>query len=239
MEKELRCLLLDDELPGLTYLKMLCEQIPGLSVVKSFIDPSRFLEEFPSLDFDLCIIDIEMPQLNGLQVANLLQGKAVIFATAYTEYAAEAFDLNAVDYIRKPVSIDRLQKAIDKARVQINARQEPSRFFTCNTDKGKAIIPIELLAWIGTSNGDSRDKEANLKDGTFILLKNISFETLQKSLPEGSFARINKQEILNLSTVRFFSHDHITTLLTDKSGKSVILNLSERYRDDFFRKMKR
>lgn len=79
MERELKCLLLDDELPGLTYLKMLCEQIPGLSVVKSFNDPSRFLEEFPSLEFDFCIIDIEMPQFNGLQIANLLQGKPVIF----------------------------------------------------------------------------------------------------------------------------------------------------------------
>lgn len=129
MEKELKCLLLDDELPGLTYLKMLCEQIPGLSVVKSFNDPSRFLEEFPSLDFDLCIIDIEMPQFDGLKVANLLQGKAVIFATAYKEYAAEAFDLNAVDYLRKPVSLDRLKRAIDKARIHINAAHEPNRFF--------------------------------------------------------------------------------------------------------------
>lgn len=237
MEKELKCLLLDDELPGLTYLKMLCEQIPGLEIVKSFIDPVRFLEEFPSLDFDLCIIDIEMPQFNGLQVANLLQGKAVIFATAYKEYAAEAFDLNAVDYIRKPVSIDRLKRAIEKARIQISSQQEPSRFFTCNTEKGKALIPIDQLAWIGTSTGDSRDKVAHFKDGSLLVLKNISFETLQSSLPSGSFVRITKQEILNLSIVRFFSHDQITTVLNQQSGKPVILNLSERYRDEFLRKV--
>lgn len=237
MEKELKCLLLDDELPGLTYLKMLCEQIPGLLVVKSFIEPSLFLEEFPSLDFDFCIIDIEMPQFNGLQVATLLQGKAVIFATAYKEYAAEAFDLNVVDYIRKPVSIDRLKKAIEKARIQIKSKQEPSPFLTCNTDKGKALIPIEQLAWIGTSTGDSRDKEAHLKDGTKLLLKNISFDILQKSLPVGTFIRINKQEIIHLNVVRFFSHDQITTTLNQSSGKPIILNLSERYREDFLRKV--
>jgi DNA-binding LytR/AlgR family response regulator len=237
MEKQLKCLLLDDELPGLTYLKMLCEQIPGLFVVKSFIDPARFLEEFPALEFDLCIIDIEMPQFNGLQVANFLQGKAVIFATAYQEYAAEAFDLNVVDYIRKPVSIDRLKKAIEKARIQINARQEPVPFLTCNTNKGKALIPIKQLAWIGTSTGDSRDKEAHLKDGTTLLLKNISFDILQKSLPAGTFVRINKQEIIHLNIVRFFSHDQITTILNQISGKPVILNLSERYREEFLRKV--
>lgn len=238
MEKEIRCLLLDDELPGLTYLKMLCEQIEGLTIVKSFIDPTRFLEEFSSLEFDLCIIDIEMPQFSGLQVANLLQSKAVIFATAYREYAAEAFDLNAVDYLRKPVTIDRLKRAIDKARIQINSKQEPSKFFICNTDKGKAIIPIEELGWIKTSSGDSRDKVVRLKDGTTVLLKNISFESLQKSLPDGIFVRINKQEILNLGIVRYFSHDQITTILNQESGKPVILSLSERYREDFLRKVK-
>ncbi len=237
MEKELKCLLLDDELPGLTYLKMICEQIPGLEIVKSYNDPARFLEEFPLLDFDLCIIDIEMPQFNGLQVANLLQGKAVIFATAYKEYAAEAFDLNAVDYIRKPVSIDRLKRSVEKARIQINSQQEPSRFFTCNTEKGKSLIPIDQLAWIGTSTGDGRDKVAHLKDGTSLVLKNISFETILKSLAPHSFVRITKQEILNLSIVRFFSFDQITTVLNHESGKPVVLTLTERYRDEFLKKV--
>lgn len=234
---ELKCLLLDDELPGLTYLKMLCEQISGLSVVKSFNDPSKFLEEFPSLDFDLCIIDIEMPHFDGLKVANLLQGKAVIFATAYKEYAAEAFDLNAVDYLRKPVSLDRLKRAIDKARIQIYSKQEVSRFFTCNTDKGKALISIDELTWIGTSQVDSRDKTAHLRDGTSLLLKNISFASLQNTLPSGSFVRINKQEIINLGIIRYFSHDQVTTLINLKTGKPLILSLSERYREDFLKKV--
>lgn len=233
MASKLKCLLLDDEIPGLTYLKMLCEQIPGLIVVKSFNDPTRFLEEYSALDFDLCIIDIEMPHFDGLKVANLLQGKAVIFATAYKEYAAEAFDLNAVDYLRKPVSLERLKRAIDKAQIQINAQNEPSRYFTCNTDHGKAIIPIDELAWIGTSQGDSRDKSAHLKDSSSLLLKNISFETLLRSLPNGSFVRINKQEIINLGIVRFFSHDQITTTLMQEGGKPLIFNLSERFRENF------
>ena len=90
MDKKLKCLLLDDELPGLAYLKMLCEQIPKLEVVKAFNNPQLFLEELSSLEFDLCILEVEMPGMNGLQVANLLKGKPVIFATAYKDYAAEA-----------------------------------------------------------------------------------------------------------------------------------------------------
>lgn len=82
---------------------MLCEQIPELEIVKAFNNPSTFLKELPNLEFDLCIMDIEMPDMNGLQVANLLNGKPVIFTTAYKEYAAEAYDLDAIDYVRNLV----------------------------------------------------------------------------------------------------------------------------------------
>lgn len=75
MNTKLKCLLLDDELPGLTYLKMLCEQIPDLEVVRAFDNPVKFLEEVKNLDFDFCILDIEMPEMNCLQIANLLNGK--------------------------------------------------------------------------------------------------------------------------------------------------------------------
>ncbi|MCH5688586.1 response regulator [Niabella sp. W65] len=61
------------------------------------------MSELSRLEFDFCILDIEMPEMNGLQVAALLNGRPVVFTTAYKEYAAEAFDLDAVDYIRKPV----------------------------------------------------------------------------------------------------------------------------------------
>jgi len=115
LNTKLKCLLLDDELTGLSYLKMLCEQIPELEVVKAFNSPLKFFTELPKLDFDLCILDIEMPEMNGLQVANLLNGRPVIFTTAYKEYAADAFDLNAVDYVRKPLTKERLEKAVKKA----------------------------------------------------------------------------------------------------------------------------
>ena len=101
LSTKLKCLLLDDELPGLTYLKMLCEQIIDIEVVKTFNDPVLLLNEQSFLDYDFCIMDIEMPSMNGLQVANLLNGKPVIFTTAYKEYAVEAFDLNAIDYVQK------------------------------------------------------------------------------------------------------------------------------------------
>src|SRR4051812_21638006 len=157
---------------------MMCEQLPGVEVVKAFNDPHKFITATRTLNFDLCIIDIEMPGLNGLEVAKLLSGKPVIFTTAYREYAAEAFDLNAVDYIRKPIQKERLEKAIRKASEKLQASTKQRSFVQLNSSKGKSLIFFDQLLFITTSAADKRDKIAWLNDGEELLLKNISFSQL-------------------------------------------------------------
>ncbi len=237
MNTKLRCLLLDDELSGLSYLKMLCEQIPELEVVKAFNSPLKFLEEMPMLDYDLCILDIEMPEMNGLQVANLLNGRPIIFTTAYKEFAADAFDLNAVDYVRKPLTKERLEKAVSRAAIHIQGISHSKNYIQINTDKGKTLLHFNELIYIRTSEIDSRDKIARLTDGTELTLKNISFERLDKILPTKSFCRINKKELIALKIVRVFSFDEIITSLQSTSGKNLTLNLSETYRKVFLQKV--
>jgi DNA-binding LytR/AlgR family response regulator len=240
LNTKLKCLLLDDELPGLTYLKMLCEQLPELEVVKAFNSPITFLKEIEQLDFDLCILDIEMPEMNGLQITNLLNGKPVIFATAYKDYAAEAFDLNAIDYIRKPIKLERLKQAVQKAIQLIEKKEKPikKQFIPFNTDKGRTILFIDKIAYVKTSEVDSRDKTTLLFNGESILLKNVSFEKLKELLPANAFCRINKKEMISLKAVHVFSYDEITTNLTAISGKKLKLNLSETYRNEFLQKIK-
>jgi DNA-binding LytR/AlgR family response regulator len=233
-------LLLDDELPGLTYLKMLCEQLSDLEVVKAFDNPINFLKEMPYLDFDFCILDIEMPEMNGLQIANLLNGKPVIFATAYKDYAAEAFDLNAIDYIRKPLKIERVKQAIEKVKVFIGEKSEPNQknFFQVNSNKGKLILFFEKIAYIKSSETDSRDKITSFFDGEDVVLKNITFDQLLALLPEKDFCRINKKGIISIKAIKVFSFDEITTNLINESGRTIRLSLNEKYRTDFLRKVK-
>ncbi len=233
-------MLLDDELPGLTYLKMLCEQLPDLEVVKSFNNPTLFLKEVPNLDFDFCILDIEMPEMSGLQIANLLNGKPVIFATAYKDYAVEAFDLNALDYIIKPIKAERLKQAVDKIRKHLKGSTEKHQrnFMQVNTNKGKAILFFDKIAYIKTSENDSRDKLVQLFDGEEFILKNITFLKLKELLPKNDFSRINKKEILSLKAVQVFSFDEITSNLISPQGKNIKLSLSENYRNQFLEKVK-
>jgi len=238
LNTKLKCLLLDDELPGLMYLKMLCEQIPELEIVKTFNNPEKLLAEIPQLDFDLLISDIEMPGMDGLHLAGMLQGKMVIFCTAYKDYAADAFNIDAIDYITKPVKPERLQKAISKALERFDKPDTSKKFMQLNTDKGKTLLYFNQIQYIKTAESDSRDKTVLLADGSFLNLKNIKFDTLLKELPESDFCRVNKKEIVAVRGIKFFSHNEIVLHHLEKNDKNSTLILSETYRSDFLKKVK-
>ena len=216
---------------------MLCEQIPELEVVKAFNNPAMFLSEVSELDFDLCILDIEMPMISGIEVANLLQGKLIIFATAYKEFALEAFELDAVDYLQKPIKKERLQMAVQKALKRIQQDNSVKKFMQWQASKGKTLLYFDKINYIKTASFDSRDKEVLLDDGSELTLKNISFEKLQELLPFSEFCRINKHEIIRLLTVRFFSADQITTNITYKK-KNLVLTLGNTYKKEFLSKVR-
>lgn len=217
---------------------MLCEQIPEVEIVKTFNNPEKLLTEIPNLDFDLLISDIEMPGIDGLYLASLLKDKMVVFCTAYKEYAADAFTIDAVDYITKPVKLERLQKAISKALERFDKATKVNKFIHLNTDKGKSLLYFNQILYIKTALGDSRDKTVLLTDGSFLNLKNVKFDTLLNELSETDFCRINKKEIVSVKAIKFFNHNEIVLHHLDKNDKNMSLTLSEIYRTDFLKKIK-
>lgn len=217
---------------------MLCEQIPEVEIIKTFNNPERLLAEIPDLDFDLLISDIEMPGIDGLHLAETLQDKLIIFCTAYKEYAADAFNIDAVDYITKPVKLERLQKAISKAFERFHKPDTARKFIQLNTDKGKTLLYFNEIQYIKTAVSDSRDKTVLLTDGSFLNLKNVKFDTLLKELPEADFCRINKKEIVAVKAIKFFNHNEIVLHHLEKNEKNSTLILSETYRSDFLKKVK-
>ena len=229
---------MDDELLGLSFLKLICEQIPDIEVVKAFNNPSVFIAEFKNYDFDFCILDIEMPEINGLQVAKLIGNKPVIFTTAYTEFAADAYDLNAVDYVRKPVKVERLQQAISKVKLLFSTQKTKRQSFQINTNKGKSIVFFDQLFSISTSEIDSRDKDARLTDGSSLVLKNISFEKLKQLLPPTEFIQINKKEMIATNSILSFTYDQILVKVPFDNDSQKKYVLSEVFRTDFILKVK-
>jgi len=228
----IKCILLDDELPMLGYLQALCREIDDIEIVKSYNKPLKFLAEIDKLNFDMCILDINMPGINGLELAKMLNGKAIIFSTAYKEYAAEAFDLDAVDYVRKPYQLDRLEKAINKARIWLsNKNNLHSISLELNTNMGKSRINTGDVAYIVVAETDRRDKEIWFKDGGSLIAKNITFDDILAKFPHGQFCKINRKTIIALHAVHNYTTMWVSCNIADHPP--IQLKLSEQCRELF------
>ncbi|OME48213.1 hypothetical protein BSK61_25440 [Paenibacillus odorifer] len=120
----MQAILVDDERLALVKLEFMLKKIPSIHIAASYTDPSQAIQEAPSYHPDVIFIDIEMPEINGLQAAEMLQETCpnanIIFVTAYNHYAVEAFEINALDYILKPVRNDRLLKAVQRLEERLS-----------------------------------------------------------------------------------------------------------------------
>src|SRR5215471_15286816 len=112
----LRCLAIDDEPLAIALLEKFIRRVPFLELVNTSTNPMEALVGLNTNPVDLIFLDIQMPQLNGVQFMQLLQNRAmVIITSAYEEYAIEGFEHNVVDYLLKPVSFERFYRAVEKA----------------------------------------------------------------------------------------------------------------------------
>ena len=115
----MKCLAIDDEPLALAQLSDYISRVPFLSLVKPCQDAFEAMKVLSDEDVDLIFVDINMPDLNGLDfIRSLISPPLVIFTTAYSEYAVDGFKLDAVDYLLKPFEFQNLLKAADKARKQ-------------------------------------------------------------------------------------------------------------------------
>jgi two-component system LytT family response regulator len=230
--KALRVVLLDDELLALGYLRTLCEGIPDIEVIKAFDNPVLFLSEVENLNFDFCISDIVMPNMSGLEVAEKLRSMPIIFTTAHNEYAADAFDIEAIDYLRKPVQRERLERAIEKVKNRLELLKSQMTW-TVNTNKGKFTIQLATIVSFSTDTYDRRDKLMLLENGDELVVKNKSFDQLLQELEGISWIRISKSELISKEFIQGYQGDIVLSKIRNKEGKYREFSLSENYRKTF------
>lgn len=120
----IQAILVDDERLALMKLEFMLKEFPTVHIAATYTDSFQAVQEAPSVHPDVIFIDIEMPEMNGIQAAEILQEACphakIVFVTAYNHYAVDAFELNAVDYIMKPVRHDRLLKTIQRLEDQMS-----------------------------------------------------------------------------------------------------------------------
>ena len=209
-ESVLRTMIVDDEPLAIERMQVLCAEIDELAVIGTASDGEAALRLADKLKPDLMLLDMTMPGLDGLGVARQLGKRddppAVIFVTAHEDFAVEAFDLEAVDYVLKPVAADRLERAIDRAvarreHVQAGGGEWLSEFWVPHRS--------ELLR-IDAGQVDRIDAERDyvrlhVGERSYLLLQTIA--GLEGKLDPSRFLRIHRSTILRRDRIRGLRHE--------------------------------
>jgi two-component system response regulator AlgR len=210
MAEALRTLIVDDEPLAVERLQIVCAGLPGIAIAGTASDGAAALRLIAALVPDLVLLDVTMPEMDGLALARTLASQnmppAVIFVTAHDGFAVEAFDLEAVDYVLKPVAPERLQRAIARALAR---RGEVA------ATKGEWLsefwVPhrAELLR-IAAGDVDRIDAERDyvrlhVGGASYLLLHTVS--GLEARLDPALFIRLHRSCILRRDRIRGLRHD--------------------------------
>lgn len=200
----IKTLFVDDEFLALNLLENFAQQVPDLEIVAKTKSPMEALNILRQEQIDLLFLDIQMPVLSGNALLKTLRNPpATIFTTAYSEYAIEAFDLNAVDYLLKPFSFERFIQAINKARTFLTIPNTPplsqeklpepqaQEFFSAKVDGKIHKIYLKDILFIEGLKEYVRIVCTNQR---YVILE--SLKNLEKTLPHPSFLRVHKSFIV-------------------------------------------
>lgn len=204
---KVRCLLIDDEPPALKVLMSHISHINGLEVVGQCKNAIEALEILQQKTIDLIFLDIKMPQILGTDfLRNLSHPPKVIFVTAYDEYALEGYDLDAVDYLVKPVSFERFLKAVGKVRRLVNNETTPyteehkpttEAFVYLKVDKNMQKVFINEIVYIESWQHYIK---LFLTNGKHLLVKE-SISSMENLLSEHRFLRVHRSYMVSMNKI--------------------------------------
>ncbi|WP_395971905.1 LytR/AlgR family response regulator transcription factor [Chryseobacterium cucumeris] len=194
---KLKCIIVDDEPLAISLLEHYVEKIPFLELVFSTENPIHALEYLQKNDSDLIFLDIQMPELTGINFMKIVGAhQKYILTTAYSEYALEGYEHNVVDYLLKPVSFERFQKSVLKAQERFSFPQEENTHFFVKSSGQRHRVSFNEIIYI-----ESIKDYVNIRteNDEYIVLDTL--KSMENQLPE-RFVRIHKSFIVNLDKVK-------------------------------------
>jgi DNA-binding LytR/AlgR family response regulator len=197
----MNCIIVDDDDASRTALLQMTKQVDYLNVVKTCSNPLEAMAALKKEDVDVIFLDIEMPEMTGMDMLKALDNRPqVILTTSHKEYALDAFDLNVVDYLIKPVTLPRFLKAMAKVKDasgsddQVTAGQD---YFFIKKDSVLNKVPVKDILWI-EALGDYIT--IHTKDQRFIL--HATLKSLEGKLPANKFVRVHRSYIVQVDNVK-------------------------------------
>jgi two-component system LytT family response regulator len=204
----LRVLIADDEPIARQILREHVESMPALQLAGEASTGSEALARILDLRPDVVLLDLQMPELDGLGVVRSLRGERtplIIFVTAYERHAIEAFDVGAVDYLLKPVRRERLEKAIEKARRQIALAGQAAEAAAPRKIVGRRGSDMYLLDPAQIVAFRAEGELVHIVTATQRYLSDHSLKVLEEKLEHPKFRRIHRSTIINTDHIRKIS----------------------------------
>ena len=225
----LKAIIVDDEAPARSELRYLLDEVGQAEVVAEAASVREAVEKLKEYPCDVLFLDVNMPEATGIQLADALTHlkfpPAVVFVTAYSEYAIDAFKVNAVDYLMKPVEEDRLVKALTRVREYIVLHNKAQRSERIPVEKAgkKIFINIDSIRYVM-----ARDDYAYLQTDTDRYFSTVSLAQLEKRLEDHGFFRVHRGYLVNLSMVKEVESVSGGTLLLTLNGTEDKIPVSRR-----------
>ncbi len=225
----LKAIIVDDEAPARSELRFLLDEQGQVDVVAEAASVREAIEKLKEYPCDVMFLDVNMPEASGLQLADALQHlkypPAVVFITAYSEFALDAFKVNAIDYLVKPVEQDRLAQAISRVREQVSLHMQAQKSERIPVEKGgkKILIGIDKIRFVM-----ARDDYAFLQTDADRYFSTVSLAQLEKRLDGHGFFRVHRSYLVNLSLIEEVESVAGGTLLLTLNGVEEKIPVSRR-----------
>lgn len=229
----IRCMLIDDEPLALQQMENYINKIPYLELAASCQSAIEAKELLEHEKIDAIFCDINMPELNGLDFVKSLQNPPmVVFTTAYSEYAVEGFQLNAIDYLLKPFGCEDMMRAADKIKRRYDALRTLQEVSQIDEDdaiflKTEYKIVRINIAHIRYVEAMSEYLRIYLVDYPRPIIVLLSMKKMEERLPRRSFMRVHRSYIINLKKIKEVSKNRINL------GDDVDIPIGDSYRDQF------
>ncbi|MEI8048072.1 MAG: LytTR family DNA-binding domain-containing protein [Bacteroidota bacterium] len=227
----MKCLAIDDEPLALKQISSYIAKTPFLEVVSLCSNAFDAMEYLANNEVDLMFVDINMPDLNGMDfVKSLVQKPQIIFTTAYSEYAIEGFKVDALDYILKPISYASFLKSANKAKTwfELNLKQAESVQTTqdslfVKSEYKMVRIFLSEIKYIESSNEYIQIHLINDEPVTTL----IRLKVIEEQLPKDKFMRVHRSFIVNLDRVKVIERNRIVF------DRNVYIPVGEQYKENF------
>ena len=232
--KPLSCIIIDDEPIARRGLALMASHHPLLKLMGVFPGPLEALEWMKSNSVDLVFLDIEMPDMRGIDFAGHLPSQTlVVFTTAYSEYAACSYDLDAVDYLLKPIKAARFDRAVQKALLRSADRTVPGPaegtvMLTLRVDRRFMNIAPESIVYI-----EGVKDYVKIHTDTERLISRVTIKALLELLPPERFLRIHKSYVVNTQRVKAYDSTSVTLCYSgSETGHGVDLPVGASFRGE-------